>query len=279
MRSGASFETRRLRRRSSGRGDDLWPWGSQCRVGGVGSPARVLAIVVLASHWSPTRTRLRCSAVKPWRSNSGLAESLASTVRRFAPRACASFVKRLDQRAARALASEFGIDEQHVDLVCAFEAGEAGDRAVDHGEQGQRALQAGRRKPVRHRRARPRPRAALRRSHPRRAHRCSSERSRRSVVRRPADRGEARRRSSLGLPGRGAILVVFDGDAERGKMVAQAVGLGPIACRARCSAFGDDRVDLGRCRSLPRSCDGLTFRSRLLQEAEKIGARPAIWIA
>ena len=45
--------------------------------------------------------------------------------------------QRLDQRAARALASEFGIDEQHVDLFGAFEAGEAGDRAVDHSEQGQ----------------------------------------------------------------------------------------------------------------------------------------------
>ena len=74
--------------------------------------------------------------MNPWRSNSGLAASLASTVRRFAPRACASLVK-LDQRAARALAGEFGIDEQHVDLVCAFEAGEAGDRAIDHGKQGQ----------------------------------------------------------------------------------------------------------------------------------------------
>ena len=96
-----------------------------------------MVIVVLASHWSPMRTRLRCCAVKPWRSNSGLATSLASAVRRFAPRACASFVKRVDQRAADALAGEFGIDEQHVDLVRAFEAGEAGDRAVDHGEQGQ----------------------------------------------------------------------------------------------------------------------------------------------
>src|ERR1700722_13884655 len=44
--------------------------------------------------------------------------------------------QRLDQRAARALASEFGIDEQHVDVVSAFEAGEAGDGAVDHCEQG-----------------------------------------------------------------------------------------------------------------------------------------------
>src|ERR1700722_16720437 len=43
----------------------------------------------------------------------------------------------VDQRSADALASEFGLDEQHVDLVCAFEAGEAGDRAVDHGKQGQ----------------------------------------------------------------------------------------------------------------------------------------------
>ena len=143
--------------------------------------------------------------------------------------------QRLDQRAARALASEFGIDEQHVDLVGAFEAGEAGDRAVDHSEQGQAPGPAGRRKPVRHRRARPRPRAALRRSRRRRAHRCSSERSRRSVARRPADRGEARRRSPLRLPGRGAILVVFDGDPERGEPVAKSVGLGPILCRARTS--------------------------------------------
>ena len=51
--------------------------------------------------------------------------------------------QRLDQRAARALASEFGIDEQHVDMVRAFEAGEAGDCAVDHGEQGQRPREPG----------------------------------------------------------------------------------------------------------------------------------------
>ena len=32
-----------------------------------------------------------------------------------------------------ALTREFGLDEQHVDLLGAFEAGEAGDSAVDHG--------------------------------------------------------------------------------------------------------------------------------------------------
>src|ERR1700733_8807592 len=51
--------------------------------------------------------------------------------------------QRLDQRAARALASEFGIDEQHVDGVSAFEAGEASDFAVGHGEQGQSARKPG----------------------------------------------------------------------------------------------------------------------------------------
>src|SRR5580704_3419256 len=51
--------------------------------------------------------------------------------------------QRLDQRAARALASKFGIDEQHVDVVSAFQAGEASDRAVDHGEQGQGARETG----------------------------------------------------------------------------------------------------------------------------------------
>ena len=96
-------------------------------------------MVVLASHWSPLRTRLRFWAVKPWRSNSGRATSLASVVRRFAPRALASLVSAVDQRAAHALAGEFGIDKEHVDFVAALEAGEAGDRAVDHGEQGQRA--------------------------------------------------------------------------------------------------------------------------------------------
>ena len=118
---------------------------------GSGAPVQrraVLVMVVLASHWSPMRTRLRFWAAKPWRSNRGFATSLASAVRRFAPRAWASFVKRVDQRSAHALAGEFGIDEQHVDLVAALEAGEAGDRAVDHGEQGQRSQRAGRRKPA-----------------------------------------------------------------------------------------------------------------------------------
>jgi len=53
------------------------------------------------------------------------------------------FRERLDKGAARALASEFGIDEQHIDQVCAFEAGEARDCAVDHGEQGQRPGEPG----------------------------------------------------------------------------------------------------------------------------------------
>src|SRR6202044_4210988 len=55
-RSGASFETRRLRRRSSGRGGDLWPWRSSSMSGrgrglraeglghgGVGEPLVALA--------------------------------------------------------------------------------------------------------------------------------------------------------------------------------------------------------------------------------------------
>ncbi len=42
--------------------------------------------------------------------------------------------ERFDERAPRALAGEFRIDEQHVDLIRAFETGEANDRAVDHCE-------------------------------------------------------------------------------------------------------------------------------------------------
>ena len=52
------------------------------------------------------------------------------------------FCQGVDQRSADALASEFGIDKQHVDLLAAFEAGEAGDQAVDHREEGQGALKA-----------------------------------------------------------------------------------------------------------------------------------------
>ena len=89
----------------------------QCRVGGARSAPRVLVMVVLASHWSPTRTRLRFWAVKPWRSNSGRATSLASAVRRFAPRACGELRQRVDQRPADALAGEFGIDKEHVDFA------------------------------------------------------------------------------------------------------------------------------------------------------------------
>ena len=49
--------------------------------------------------------------------------------------------------------------------------------------------------------------------------------------------GEERRRSSFELPGRGAILIVFDGDAERNKTVAQPVGFRPIPDRPRLGAF------------------------------------------
>ena len=98
-------------------------------------------MVVLASHWSPMRTRLRCCAVKPRRSNRGFATSLASAVSR-SRRAPRRAFQRVDQRAADALAGEFGIDKEHVDLVAALEAGEVGDRAVDYGDQGERALKA-----------------------------------------------------------------------------------------------------------------------------------------
>ena len=100
-------------------------------------------MVVLASHWSPLRTRLRVCAAKPSRSNRGLATSLASVVRRFAPRACSQPRQGVDQRPADALAGEFRIDEQHVDLVRALEAGEAGDCAVDHGDEGEGPSETG----------------------------------------------------------------------------------------------------------------------------------------
>src|SRR3984957_3148710 len=51
--------------------------------------------------------------------------------------------QRVDQRPADALPREFGSDEQHGDLVGAFEAGEASDCAVDHGQQGQRLGESG----------------------------------------------------------------------------------------------------------------------------------------
>src|SRR5208283_1427698 len=50
--------------------------------------------------------------------------------------------QRLNERGPRAPAGEFGMDKEHVDRVRALEAGEAGDRAVDHCEQGQLARES-----------------------------------------------------------------------------------------------------------------------------------------
>ena len=100
-------------------------------------------MVVLASHWSPLRTRLRVCAAKPSRSNRGFATSLASDGEALRAARLGEPGQRVDQRPADALAGEFRIDEQHVDLVRALEAGEAGDRAVDHREQGQRPAKPG----------------------------------------------------------------------------------------------------------------------------------------
>ena len=99
-------------------------------------------MVVLASHSSPTRTRLRFSAVKPRRSNRGLAhfahfgrEALRAARRR-------ELGQRIDEDRSRALTGEFGVDVEHVDDVGPLEAGEAGRCAVDHRDQRQRARES-----------------------------------------------------------------------------------------------------------------------------------------
>ena len=110
--------------------------------------------------------------------------------------------QRVNQRGARALAGKFGIDEEHVDFVSALEARETRDRAVDDGNQCQRARESQPQMRPRRPHARPRPRAGRRRNRPPPAPRCSREKSRRSVWRRREHRGAARRRSSPELPGR-----------------------------------------------------------------------------
>ena len=134
----------------------------------------------------------------------------------------------VDQRSADALAGEFGIDEQHVDLVRALEAGEAGDRAVDHGEEGQ-GLGEPRAESLFVVGAR-RPGLALllvivfgRQLLDARAKDLGAAFC---VGREIGAKSDGAHRFEL--PGRRAVLVVLDGDAERGEFVAQAVGFGPV---------------------------------------------------
>ena len=81
----------------------FWPWDSSSmsrwrrRIAG----QSVLAIVVLASHWSPTRTRLRFCAVKPWRSNSGLADIAGVVSQALRAARLREPRQRLDQRSGR----------------------------------------------------------------------------------------------------------------------------------------------------------------------------------
>ena len=155
-----------------------------------------------------------------------------------------------------------GVDKEHIDGVCALEAGEAGGRALDDGDQGQGAgepraesvLVVGRRGPglalivV----------VVLRRQLLDRWR----EKSRRSAARRRARRGAGRRRSSLELPGRRAVLAVLHGDAERSELVAQPVGRRPVPRRRA----------LRRAR---RRCASIFWRSMSRQRSAARGARLA----
>ena len=188
-------------------------------------------MVVLASHSSPTRTRLRFCATKPWRSNSGRATSLASVVRCLAPRARASFVSASTSPPPAPRRANSGSTIEHVDLVGALEARKARDRAVDHRDQRERAREPGAEGVF-----------VVGGRGPGLALGLVVVLGRQLLDAGAKDLGAApnvggdigaqtRRRSSFRLPGRRAVLVVLDGDAERGKLVAQPVGLSPIPGR------------------------------------------------
>ena len=116
---------------------------SQCRVGGAGCGAEGLGhggvgepLIVLADEVA----LLRGEALALEQGLGDVARFRGQALRAARlgePGQC------IDERSADALMSELGIDEQHVDLLAALEAGEPGDRPVDHGEQGQRARKPG----------------------------------------------------------------------------------------------------------------------------------------
>src|SRR5208282_3133700 len=136
--------TRRLRRRSSGRGGDLWPWRSSSMPGrgrglraeslghgGVGEPLIALADEVALLGGEALALEQRLGDVARFGGQTLRAARLSE------------LRQRVDQRPAYALAGEFGIDEEQVDFLAALEAGEARDTSVDHGEQRQGACQPG----------------------------------------------------------------------------------------------------------------------------------------
>src|SRR5581483_2024688 len=74
--------------------------------------------------------------------------------------------------------------------------------------------------------------------------------------------------SSRDLPG-GAVLGVLDGDAHRGELVADAIGLLEVFSRTRGGAIGNQRVDAIGIDAACAALAGFPMRGALGQESQK----------